>query len=122
MNVYATNRPQSGYEYMISAASIGQAMECAERQGFEYTNWWSDEHDQADHDRPEWARQADEFVDVVPAYRVEAKQNVTMNGRRTAFSLYKRTGDAYVMQGQFTAAGWHATDEKCIAAALENMQ
>ena len=122
MNVYATNRPQSGYEYMISAASVGQAIECADRQGFEYAHWWSDEDEQLEHDRPGWTKQAAEFEDVDPAYRVEYKQNVTMNGRRTHFALYKLAGGAYVMQGHFTAAGWHATDEKCVAAALENIE
>ena len=122
MNVYATNRPQSGYEYMISASSIAQAMEISDRQGFEYAHWWSDENEQLEHDRPEWTKEAASFEDIDPAYRVEGKKNVTMNGRRTVFSLYKRTGDAYVMQGHFTAAGWHATDARCIAAALENIE
>ncbi len=54
-------------------------------------------------------------------YRVENKSNVTMNGKRTQFALYKKQGDAFVHVGAYTAMGWNQTDEKCVAAALETM-
>jgi hypothetical protein len=51
------------------------------------------------------------------SYRVEDKKNVHMNGRRTLFKLFKKTGDAYVFDGEYTASGWDQSDAKCVSAA-----
>lgn len=55
-------------------------------------------------------------------FRIEDKSNVSMNGKRTKFSLYRRAGDAFVYTGAFTAPGWNADDKKCISAALDNIE
>ena len=52
-------------------------------------------------------------------YRVEDKRNVVQNGRKTIFHLYKENGDAFFHQGTFTAIGHNASDERCIAEALD---
>lgn len=54
-------------------------------------------------------------------FRVENKQNVNMNGRRTAFKLYRRSGEAFVFQGEYTASGWDRTDAQCVTAALDTL-
>jgi hypothetical protein len=55
------------------------------------------------------------------SYRVQDKKNVHMNGKRTAFALYRKNGDAFVHVGAFTAPGWSQSDEKCVSAALATM-
>ena len=52
-------------------------------------------------------------------FRVDDKQNVNMNGKRTAFTLFRKRGDAFVCEGRYTAKGYNATDAACISAALE---
>lgn len=49
-------------------------------------------------------------------FRVEDKQNVFRNGRRTLFKLFESRPGAYVFVGLFSAPGWNASDNKCIAA------
>lgn len=57
-------------------------------------------------------------------YRVSNKQNVNMNGRRTAFDLHRYVveQDAYVFAGRYTAKGYNASDSKCAAAYEQQSQ
>ena len=54
-------------------------------------------------------------------YRVEDKQNIIRHGRMTMFHLYKKQGNAYLHQGAFAINGHNATDERCIAEALDKL-
>jgi len=49
-------------------------------------------------------------------YRVEMKSNVNVNGKRTSFNLFEQNGKDFVFAGAYTAVGYNASDEKCIAA------
>lgn len=48
-------------------------------------------------------------------YRISNKRNGVMNGRRTAFDIHVRKGDAFLFAGQFYAYGFDRTDDECIA-------
>jgi hypothetical protein len=49
-------------------------------------------------------------------YRIQNKQNVHQNGRKTAFDAFEKQGNAFVFIGRFTATGFDASDEKCKAS------
>jgi len=49
-------------------------------------------------------------------YRIENKQNVHHNGRKTAFDAFQKQGNAFVFIGRFAAPGFNASDDKCKAS------
>jgi len=59
--------------------------------------------------------------DEMSEYRIENKQNIVRNGKKTLFHLYQKSGDAFVHEGTFTAIGHNASDTRCIAEALNAM-
>ena len=59
MNVYATNRPDEGYEFNGSFTSLEEAKEFVERTGGQYTHWWCDNGVEW---QPEWTTWVATFV------------------------------------------------------------
>jgi hypothetical protein len=51
-------------------------------------------------------------------YRVENKESVHYNGKKTSFKLFERRGRAFVFSGVYFAPGWNLSDADCIAHAV----
>ncbi len=54
-------------------------------------------------------------------YRIEGRQNVYCNGRKTRFKLYVLIDGSYIYRGTYNAHGWDASEERCITAALREL-
>lgn len=59
-------------------------------------------------------------------YRIENKGNVHANGKKTSYQIYERYtdesgGQAYVFAGNGFATGHNASDEKCIADFIDQV-
>ena len=47
-------------------------------------------------------------------YRIQDKRNVQCDGKRTAFKVFERKGDAFIYSGNYFAFGWDCSDEECV--------
>ena len=54
-------------------------------------------------------------------YRIENKENVNFNGRKTSFKVYEKieSSRGFVYAGNYFAKGSNATDEECTSCYIE---